>query len=189
MTSFLHFISLKGKSLSLSPYILTSHQSKHAKITTQASYQNLGGYMASYADFDTRDGCTRRCSSECISRILPHFSRRDPAFLLPECNAVRPDFLHTIPAKHRRIIPFLDLLHRYVTGGVQLCFILDVLDLDNKADLPIPAFDDDCYSSASSPCAVWRILCFIVPCHDSFWPQQSQFIIYSRSRTAWHCGQ
>ena len=45
--------------MSIQPHILTFYQSKHAKITTQASYQNLGGYMAKYGDFDTRDGCTR----------------------------------------------------------------------------------------------------------------------------------
>ena len=45
--------------MSIQPYILTSYQSKHAKITTQASYQNLGGYMAKDAYFDTGDGCTR----------------------------------------------------------------------------------------------------------------------------------
>ena len=75
MTPFLHFISLKGKSLSLSPYILTSYQSKHSKRTTQASYQNLGGYMASYGNSDTRDGCTRRCKSRCIASLFtPLFS-------------------------------------------------------------------------------------------------------------------
>ena len=73
MTPFLHFISLKGKSLSLSPYILTSYQSKHAKRTTQASYQNLGGYMASYGYSDTRDGCTHRLSSRCNSPYYPTF--------------------------------------------------------------------------------------------------------------------
>ena len=46
MTPFLHFFPSEGALLSIQPYILTSHQSKHAKITTQASYQNLGGYMA-----------------------------------------------------------------------------------------------------------------------------------------------
>ena len=45
--------------MSIQPYILTFYQPKHAKITTQASYQNLGGYMAKYADSDTMDGCTR----------------------------------------------------------------------------------------------------------------------------------
>ena len=45
-TSFLHFFPSEGALLSIQPYILTSHSSKHAKITTQASYQNLGGYMA-----------------------------------------------------------------------------------------------------------------------------------------------
>ena len=44
--------------MSIQPYILTSYQSKYAKITTQALYQNSGGYMAKYGDFDTRDGCT-----------------------------------------------------------------------------------------------------------------------------------
>ena len=52
------FFPSEGAPLSIQPYILTFYQSKHAKITTQASYQNLGGYMASYADYDTRDGCT-----------------------------------------------------------------------------------------------------------------------------------
>ena len=46
MTPFLHFFPSEGALLSIQPYILTSHQSKHAKRTTQASYQNLGGYMA-----------------------------------------------------------------------------------------------------------------------------------------------
>ena len=111
MTLFFHFFPSEGVFLSIQPYILTFYQPKHAKITTQASYQNLGGYMASYADFDTRDGCTRRYSSGCISPLLSHFSRHNPAFLLQECNAICPDFLHAIPAQHRRIVPFLDLLH------------------------------------------------------------------------------
>ena len=106
--------------------------------------------MAKYADFDTRDGCTHGLSSRCISPLFPHFSRHNPAFLLPECNAVRPDFLHAIPAQYRRIVPLLDLLHRGFTGSVQLLFVLDVLDLDDKADLPVFALDDDCYSSAGS---------------------------------------
>ena len=59
MTQILHFIPSEGALLSIQPYILTYYQSKHAKTTTQASYQNLGGYMAKYGDFDTRDGCTR----------------------------------------------------------------------------------------------------------------------------------
>ena len=46
MTPLLHFFPSEGSLLSIQPYILTSHQSKHAKRTTQASYQNLGGYMA-----------------------------------------------------------------------------------------------------------------------------------------------
>ena len=132
-------------------YILTSYHSKHAKRTTQASYQNLGGYMASYVDFDTRDGCTRRYSSGCISHLLPHFSRHNSAFLLPERNAVLPGFLHAIPAKHRRIVPFLDLFHRCFASCIQLLFVLDLLDLDDKANLPIPALDDDFYSSAGNP--------------------------------------
>ena len=45
MTPFLHFPPSEGALLSIQPYILTSYQSKHAKRTTQASYQNLGGYM------------------------------------------------------------------------------------------------------------------------------------------------
>ena len=107
--------------------------------------------MASYADFDTRDGCTRRCSGGYISPLLLHFSRHNLAFLLPESNTVHPDFLHTIPAQHRRIVPFLDLFHRCFASCIQLLFVLDLLDLDDKANLPIPAFDDDCYSSAGSP--------------------------------------
>ena len=117
-TSFLHFFPSEGALLSIQPYIMTLCQLKHTKITTHASYQNLGGYMAKHADSDTRDGCTRRCSGGYISRLLPHFSRHDPAFLLPERNAVCPDFLHAIPTQHRRIVPLLDLLHRHVTGGV-----------------------------------------------------------------------
>ena len=73
MTPSLHFLSSKEKLLSLLPYNLTFRQSKHAKITTQASYQNLGGYMASYGDSDTRDGCTHRLSSRCISPYYPTF--------------------------------------------------------------------------------------------------------------------
>ena len=45
--------------MSIQPHILTPCQSKRAKIATQASYQNLGGYMAKDAYFDTGDGCTR----------------------------------------------------------------------------------------------------------------------------------
>ena len=103
--------------------------------------------MAKYGDSDTRDVCTRRC----IILALPHFSRHDPAFFLPERNAICPDFLHAIPAQHRRIVPFLDLFHRRFASCIQLLFVLDLLDLDDKANLPIPAFDDDCYSSAGSP--------------------------------------
>ena len=33
--------------MSIQPHILTLYHPKYAKITTQASYQNLGGYMAS----------------------------------------------------------------------------------------------------------------------------------------------
>ena len=51
--SFLHFFSSEGRLLSLLSYILTRHQSKHAKITTQASYQNLGGYMWNDSKNDT----------------------------------------------------------------------------------------------------------------------------------------
>lgn len=111
------------------------------------------GFLASYAYFDARDGCTRRCSGGYISRILLHFSRHDPAFLLPERNAVRPDFLHAIPTKHRRIVPFLDLLHRCFTGGVQLLVVLDLLDLDDKANLPILPLDND----VTTPLAGFRI--------------------------------
>ena len=46
MTPLLHFFPSEGSLLSIQPYILTSYQSNHAKRTTQASYQNLGGYMA-----------------------------------------------------------------------------------------------------------------------------------------------
>ena len=60
MAPLLHFFPSNGAFLSIQPYILTFYQPKHAKITTQASYQNLGGYMASCAYFDTRDGCTPR---------------------------------------------------------------------------------------------------------------------------------
>ena len=45
MTQSLHFFPSEGVFFSIQPYILTFYQSKHAKITTQASYQNLGGYM------------------------------------------------------------------------------------------------------------------------------------------------
>ena len=98
MTPILHFIPSEGALLSIQPYIMTLCQLKHTKITTHASYQNLGGYMAKHADSDTKDGCTSRCSSGCLSRPLPRFSRHDSALLLPECDAVRPDFLHAIPA-------------------------------------------------------------------------------------------
>ena len=46
MTPFLHFFPSEGALLSIKTHILTSYLSKHAKITTQASYQNLSGYMA-----------------------------------------------------------------------------------------------------------------------------------------------
>ena len=59
MAPILHFFPSNGAFLSIQPYILTSYHSKHAKRTTQASYQNLGGYMAKDAYFDTGDGCTR----------------------------------------------------------------------------------------------------------------------------------
>ena len=75
MTSILHFFPSEGALLSIQPHILTSYQSKHAKRTTQASYQNLGGYMASYGYSDTRDVCTRRCKSRCIASLFtPLFS-------------------------------------------------------------------------------------------------------------------
>ena len=60
------FFPSEGVLLSIQPYILTFYQSKHAKITTQASYQNLGGYMANPVDYDTRDSCTRGCRNGCI---------------------------------------------------------------------------------------------------------------------------
>ena len=56
-TSFLHFFPSEGALLSIQPYILTSHQSKHAKRTTQASYQNLGGYMCLHLYNDTSYDC------------------------------------------------------------------------------------------------------------------------------------
>ena len=46
MTLFFHFFPSEGVFLSIQPYILTFYQPKYAKTTTQASYQNLGGYMA-----------------------------------------------------------------------------------------------------------------------------------------------
>ena len=97
MTPFLHFISLGGKLFSLPPYILTFYQSKHSKRTTQASYQNLGGYMASYGNSDTRDVCTRKCKAGASPPCLHHFFRHDSALLRPERNTVRPDFPHAIP--------------------------------------------------------------------------------------------
>ena len=69
MTPFLHFFPSEGAILSIQSYILTFYQSKHAKITTQASYQNSGGYMAKYADSDTRDGCTRGYKNGCTLHL------------------------------------------------------------------------------------------------------------------------
>ena len=80
MTPFLHFISLKGKSLSLSPYILTSYQSKHAKRTTQASYQNLGGYMAEWVGFEP----TVLLPVHLISSVLSKVEPAGKTVLLPE---------------------------------------------------------------------------------------------------------
>lgn len=57
MTPFLYFLSSKRRLLSLLPYNLTFHQSKHAKITTQALYQNLGGYMCLHLYNDTSYDC------------------------------------------------------------------------------------------------------------------------------------
>ena len=45
MTPILHFFSSEGRLLLIPLHILTFHSFKHAKRTTQASYQNLGGYM------------------------------------------------------------------------------------------------------------------------------------------------
>ena len=69
MKPLLHFFPSEGSLLSIQPYILTSHQSKHAKITTQASYQNLGGYMASYAYFDTKCKIKRQPEIGCIFHL------------------------------------------------------------------------------------------------------------------------
>ena len=57
MTPILRFLSSKGRLLSLPPHILTLHSSKNSKTTTQASYQNLGGYMCLHRYFDTRYDC------------------------------------------------------------------------------------------------------------------------------------
>ena len=54
MTQFLHFIPSEGALSSIWPHILTLHLSKHAK-ATQASHQNLGGYMCPNRYDDT--GC------------------------------------------------------------------------------------------------------------------------------------
>lgn len=53
MMPTLHFLSSEGRLLPLIPHILTPNSSKHAKITTQASYQNLGGYMCLHQYNDT----------------------------------------------------------------------------------------------------------------------------------------
>ena len=58
-----HFSPSEGAFLSIQPHILTFYQSKHAKITTQASYQNLGGYMANLANYDTEDDAHCRAQS------------------------------------------------------------------------------------------------------------------------------
>ena len=54
--------------MSIQPYILTYYQSRHAKRTTQALYQNLGGYMASYAYFDTKCKIKRHPEIWCMGR-------------------------------------------------------------------------------------------------------------------------
>ena len=63
MTLFFHFFPSEGVFLSIQPYILTFYQPKHAKITTQASYQNLSGYMANLANYDTEDDAHCRAQS------------------------------------------------------------------------------------------------------------------------------
>ena len=73
------FFPSEGAFLSIQPYNLTLYQPKHAKRITQASYQNLGGYMASYADFDTRDGCTRYANP--VASTLPGFCSAMPQSL------------------------------------------------------------------------------------------------------------
>ena len=57
MTPSLHFSPSEGALLPIQPHILTFYQSKHAKRTTQASYQNLGGYMCLHQYFDTDYDC------------------------------------------------------------------------------------------------------------------------------------
>lgn len=108
-------------------------------------------FMAKHADSDTKDGCTRRCSSGCLSRPLPRFSRHNPAFLLPERNAVCPDFLHAIPAQHRRIVPFLDLFHRRFASCIQLLFVLHFTSLPSTPK-PSLALVDDVAASLPGSC-------------------------------------
>ena len=73
MTLFLHFLSSKERLLLLPPHILTLYSSKHAKITTQASYQNLGGYMClhQYIDtsYDYRLGRFRVCKERAATHL------------------------------------------------------------------------------------------------------------------------
>ena len=63
MKPFLHFPPSEGALLSIRLQILTFYQSKHAKRTTQALYQNLGGYMANLANYDTEDDAHCRAQS------------------------------------------------------------------------------------------------------------------------------
>ena len=69
--------------------------------------------------------------------------RCNPAFLFPECNAECTDLLHAIPAQRGCIVPLFDLLHCCFAGGIQLLFILNFLNLNGKANLPVLSFDDD----------------------------------------------
>ena len=51
------FSPSEGAFFSIQPHILTPYSSIHAKRTTQASYQNLGGYMCLHLYNDTSYDC------------------------------------------------------------------------------------------------------------------------------------
>ena len=111
MTSFLHFISLEGKSLSLSPYILTSYQSKHAKRTTQASYQNLGGYIVEARGVEplSEDSATRASPSAVCVLKFPHArahrqARAIGSFMNPTCGKAYAGWFPTLMTPSTRAV-------------------------------------------------------------------------------------
>ena len=89
--------------MSIQPYILTFYQSKHAKRTTQASYQNLGGYMVDPRGVEplSEDQTTRASpSAVCVLTFPPEDSRRQDS---PFSSFIKSHRLQSL----RRLVPCL----------------------------------------------------------------------------------